>query len=180
MIVKELEEIKKIINQKKIKFQKSHNNFQELNIVLGRTNTNKPNLLLELTAHEILSDLKFLDIIEDTFQYDLNDLINTINMDFQSVNNPLEVNVRMIENFDEIKEFVIGYLKNMRIYYDKKFENIQKIMNKQDVDIDEMANEFKIVEKMTKDKLDVNELAFKKMEKKYLDILVYIKEKISN
>jgi len=180
MIVKELEEIKKIINQKKIKFQKSHNNFQELNIVLGRTNTNKPNLLLELTAHEILSDLKFLDIIEDTFQYDLNDLINTINMDFQSVNNPLEVNVRMIENFDEIKEVVIGYLKNMRIYYDKKFENIQKIMNKQDVDIDEMANEFKIVEKMTKDKLDVNELAFKKMEKKYLDILVYIKEKISN
>jgi len=43
-----------------------------------------------------------------------------------------------------------------------------------------MSNEFKLVEKSTRDKLEINEMAFKKLEKKYLDVLVYIREKISN
>ena len=53
-------------------------------------------------------------------------------------------------------------------------------MNKQDVDIDEMSNEFKIIEKITLEKLDVNEKSLAKLEKKYGDILVYVKNKISN
>ena len=66
MIPKEIENIRKIIAQKKAKFQKSHVNFNELNKILGRSLENiKPNLLLELTAHEIISDLKFLEIIGD-------------------------------------------------------------------------------------------------------------------
>ena len=55
---------------KKTKFQKSHVNFQELNKILGRSLENtKPNLLLELTAHEIISDLKFLEILKDLTQF---------------------------------------------------------------------------------------------------------------
>ena len=72
MIPKEIENIKKIIAQKKAKFQKSHVNFQELNKILGRSlEIAKPNLLLELTAHEIISDLKFLEIIGEIFKLDL-------------------------------------------------------------------------------------------------------------
>ena len=65
-ILKEIQAIKKCIVGKKEKFQKSHFNFVELNKILGRSLENiKPNLLLELTAHEVLSDMKFLEIIGD-------------------------------------------------------------------------------------------------------------------
>jgi hypothetical protein len=61
-ILKEIHAIKKCIAGKKEKFQKSHLNFVELNKILGRSLENiKPNLLLELTAHEVLSDMKFLE-----------------------------------------------------------------------------------------------------------------------
>ena len=79
MIPKEIETIKKLIGLKKTKFQKSHLNFQELNKIIGRSlETIKPNLLLELTAHEIISDLKFLEIIGDIFRVDIDDYIKTI------------------------------------------------------------------------------------------------------
>lgn len=180
MIPQEIEQIKQIINAKKSKFRKSHINFQELNKILGRDNLSRPNLMLELTAHEILSDLKFLEIISNVFAFDLTELLTTINNDFQSQKHPLIIKDKSIENFIEIKDTTLGYLKMIKDYYNRKFENIQGVIEKQDVDIDDMINEFKIVEKMTKDKLDINELAFKKLEKKYNDILIYIKEKISN
>lgn len=180
MITDEIAEIKQIILSKKAKFKKSHSNFKELNDLLGRSETTRPNLMLELTAHEIISDSKFLEIISNIFAYDLNELITTINADFQSTKTPLSIKDKSIENFNEVKENLLGYLKTIKTYYEKKFGNIKNVIDKQDVDIDDMVNEFHIVEKMTKDKLDVNEMAFKKLEKKYLDILVYIKEKISN
>ena len=43
-----------------------------------------------------------------------------------------------------------------------------------------MNAEFKIIEKITLEKLDVNEKSLEKFEKKYSDILVYVKNKISN
>ena len=180
MIIKEIEEIKKIIQNKKNKFQKSHFNFQELNNILGKNHLEKPNLMLELTAHEILSDSKFLEIIQEVFEYDLIELIKKINYDFHLDELQLNINNVSIESFDEIKEKINEHLKTMRSNYEKKFESIQKVITKQDVDIDEMSNEFKLVEKSTRDKLEINEMAFKKLEKKYFDVLVYIKDKISN
>jgi len=181
MIPKEIETIKKLIGLKKTKFQKSHLNFQELNKIIGRSlETIKPNILLELTAHEIISDLKFLEIIGDIFRVDIDDYIKTINNDFQTSNMPLEIENTNIENFDEIKETIGKYLGDLKAYYLSKFQTIQTIMNKQDVDIDEMVNEFKIIEKITVDKLEVNEKSLEKLEKKYTDILVYVKNKISN
>lgn len=180
MITTEIDEIKKIINAKKSKFKKSHLNFQELNSILGRNNGSRPNLMLELTAQEILSDTNFLEIIRKIFAFDLNELITTINNDFQSQKHPLIIKDTTIENFDEIKETILDYLKTIKNYYNNKFKNIEGVIEKQDVDIDDMLNEFKVVEQMTKNKLEVNTNAFKKMEKKYDDILVYIKDKISN
>jgi hypothetical protein len=181
MIQKEIEAIKKIIAQKKAKFQKSHVNFQELNKILGRSLENvKPNLLLELTAHEIISDLKFVEIIGDIFKLDLEDYVKTINNDFQTSNMPLEIEKMDIENFDEIKETISKYLGDLKAYYTNKFKTIQEVMSKQDADIDEMTNEFKIIEKITVEKLDVNTKSLEKLEKKYGEILVYVKNKISN
>jgi hypothetical protein len=181
MIPKEIENIKKIIAQKKTKFQKSHVNFQELNKILGRSLENtKPNLLLELTAHEIISDLKFLEIIGDIFKLDLDDYVKNINVDFQTSSMPLEIEKINIENFDEIKETILKYLGDLKAYYTNKFKMIQEIMNKQDADTDSMNAEFKIIEKITLEKLDVNEKSLEKLEKKYSDILVYVKNKISN
>lgn len=181
MIQKEIEAIKKIIAQKKAKFQKSHLNFQELNKILGRSLENvKPNLLLELTAHEIISDLKFFEIIGDIFKLDLEDYVKTINNDFQTSNMPLEIEKMDIENFDEIKETISKYLGDLKAYYTNKFKTIQEVMSKQDADIDEMTNEFKIIEKITVEKLDVNMKSLEKLEKKYGEILVYVKNKISN
>ena len=181
MIQKEIEAIKKIIAQKKAKFQKSHLNFQELNKILGRSLENtKPNLLLELTAHEIISDLKFVEIIGDIFKLDLDDYVKTINNDFQTSNMPLEIEKLDIENFDEIKETISKYLGDLKAYYLNKFKTIQEVMSKQDADIDEMTNEFKIIEKITVEKLDVNMKSLEKLEKKYGEILVYVKNKISN
>ncbi len=181
MIQKEIEAIKKIIAQKKAKFQKSHVNFQELNKILGRSLENvKPNLLLELTAHEIISDLKFVEIIGDIFKLDLEDYVKTINNDFQTSNMPLEIEKMDIENFDEIKETISKYLGDLKAYYTNKFKTIQDVMSKQDADIDEMTNEFKIIEKITVEKLDVNMKSLEKLEKKYGEILVYVKNKISN
>ena len=179
MIPQEIQQIKEIIENKKSKFKKSHINFTELNSILGR-NASRPNLILELTAHEILSDLKFLEIISKVFAFDLNELITTINNDFQSQKHPLIIKDTSIENFEEIKENIGDYLKMIKDYYNRKFANIQNIVEKQDVDIDDMVNEFRVVEKMTNDKLQTNEQALKKLEKKYNDILIYIKEKISN
>lgn len=181
MIPKEIETIKKIISQKKAKFQKSHVNFQELNKILGRSlESTKPNLLLELTAHEIISDLKFLEIIGDIFKLDLEDYIKNINVDFQTNSMPLEIENTSIENFDEIKETILKYLGDLRAYYTNKFKMIQDVMSKQDADTDSMNAEFKIIEKITLEKLDVNEKSLEKLEKKYSDILVYVKNKISN
>jgi len=179
MIPQEIQQIKEIIENKKSNFKKSHINFTELNSILGR-NSSRPNLILELTAHEILSDLKFLEIISKVFAFDLNELITTINNDFQSQKHPLIIKDTSIENFEEIKEVIVDYLKMIKDYYNRKFANIQNIVEKQDVDVDDMINEFKIVEKITNDKLQTNEKALKKLEKKYNDILIYIKEKISN
>lgn len=180
-IVKELYAIKKCIAEKKEKFQKSHLNFVELNKILGRSLENiKPNLLLELTAHEVLSDMKFLEIIGDVFKVDMVDYIKSINNDFQTYNMPLEIEILDIDNFDEIKEIISKYLADLRAYYMNKFKNIQDIMNKQTVDIDDMMNEYKIIEKITQEKLDVNEKSLVKLEKKYGEILVYVKNKISN
>jgi hypothetical protein len=53
-------------------------------------------------------------------------------------------------------------------------------MTNQTVDIDEISNEFKIIERITQEKLDVNEKSLAKLEKKYVEILVYVKNKISN
>jgi hypothetical protein len=181
-IIKEIHAIKKCIAGKKEKFQKSHLNFVELNKILGRSLDNiKPNLLLELTAHEVLSDMKFLEIIGDVFKVDMVDYIKSINNDFQTYNMPLEIEILDIENFDEIKEIIAKYLADLRAYYLNKFKTIQDVMNKQDsVDIDEIANEFKIIERITQEKLDVNEKSLAKLEKKYGEILVYVKNKISN
>ena len=181
MIQKEIENIKKIIAQKKAKFQKSHVNFNELNKILGRSLENiKPNLLLELTAHEIISDLKFLEIIGDIFKLDLDDYVKNINSDFQTSSMPLEIEKMDIENFDEIKETILKYLGDLKAYYMNKFKMIQEVMSKQDADTDSMNAEFKIIEKITLEKLDVNEKSLEKLEKKYSDILVYVKNKISN
>ncbi len=181
MIPKEIETIKKIIAQKKAKFQKSHVNFQELNKILGRSLENtKPNLLLELTAHEIISDLKFLEIIGEIFKLDLDDYVKNINVDFQTNSMPLEIENASIENFDEIKETILKYLGDLKAYYTNKFKTIQEVMSKQDADTDSMNAEFKIIEKITLEKLDVNEKSLEKLEKKYGDILVYVKNKISN
>jgi len=181
MIPKEIENIRKIIAQKKAKFQKSHVNFQELNKILGRSlESTKPNLLLELTAHEIISDLKFLEIIGDIFKLDLEDYVKNINSDFQTSSMPLEIEKMDIENFDEIKEMIMKYLGDLRSYYTNKFKMIQDVMSKQDADTDSMNAEFRIIEKITMEKLDVNEKSLEKLEKKYGDILVYVKNKISN
>ena len=181
MIPKEIENIKKIIAQKKAKFQKSHVNFQELNKILGRSlEIAKPNLLLELTAHEIISDLKFLEIIGDIFKLDLEDYVKNINVDFQTSSMPLEIENASIENFDEIKETIMKYLGDLKAYYMNKFKMIQEVMSKQDADTDSMNAEFKIIEKITLEKLDVNEKSLEKLEKKYGDILVYVRNKISN
>ena len=181
MIPKEIENIKKIIAQKKAKFQKSHVNFQELNKILGRSlEIAKPNLLLELTAHEIISDLKFLEIIGEIFKLDLEDYVKNINVDFQTSRMPLEIENASIENFDEIKETIMKYLGDLKAYYMNKFKMIQEVMSKQDADTDSMNAEFKIIEKITLEKLDVNEKSLEKLEKKYGDILVYVKNKISN
>ena len=181
MIPKEIENIKKIIAQKKAKFQKSHVNFQELNKILGRSlEIAKPNLLLELTAHEIISDLKFLEIIGDIFKLDLEDYVKNINVDFQTSSMPLEIENASIENFDEIKETIMKYLGDLKAYYMNKFKMIQEVMSKQEADTDSMNAEFKIIEKITLEKLDANEKSLEKLEKKYGDILVYVKNKISN
>ena len=180
MIPNEVEEIKKIIATKKLKLKKSHLNFQELNNILGRNEKVRPNLMMELTAHEILSDTKFLEIISKVFVFDITELVTNINNDFESSKNPLIIKDKSIENFNEIKETIISYLKNIREYYMRKFTTIQGVIEKQDVDIDEMVDEFKIVEQITYNKLEVNEASFKKLEKKYEEILRYIKEKISN
>jgi hypothetical protein len=181
MIPKEIENIKKIIAQKKAKFQKSHVNFQELNKILGRSiESVKPNLLLELTAHEIISDLKFLEIIGDIFKLDLEDYVKNINVDFQTSSMPLEIENASIENFDEIKETILKYLGDLKAYYMNKFKMIQEVMSKQDADTDSMNAEFKIIEKITLEMLDVNEKSLEKLEKKYGEILVYVKNKISN
>ncbi len=181
MIQKEIENIKKIISQKKTKFQNSHLNFNELNKILGRSLENmKPNLLIELTAHEIISDLKFFEIIGDIFQVDLGDFIKNINSDFQTSSMPLEIENINIENFDEIKEMILKYLGDLKAYYTNKFKLIQEVMSKQDADTDSMNSEFKIIEKITLEKLDANEKSLAKLENKYSDILVYVKNKISN
>jgi len=106
MIIKEIDEIKKIIQNKKNKFQKSHFNFQELNNILGKNHLERPNLMLELTAHEILSDSKFLEIIQEVFEYDLIELVKKINTDFQHDDLQLNLNNCSIETFDEIKEVI--------------------------------------------------------------------------
>ena len=180
-ILKEIQAIKKCIAGKKEKFQKSHLNFVELNKILGRSlETLKPNLLLELTAHEIISDLKFLEIIGEIFKVDMGDYVKTINNDFQTYNMPLEIENMDIENFDEIKETIAKYLAELKAYYLNKFKNIQDVMNRQIADIDEISNEFKIIERITQEKLEVNEKSLGKLEKKYAEILVYVKNKISN
>ena len=180
-IIKEIHAIKKCITGKKEKFQKSHVNFVELNKILGRSIEHaKPNLLLELTAHEIISDLKFLEIIGEIFKVELEEFVKTINNDFKTNSMPLEIEGLDIENFDEIKETIMKYLGDLKGYYLNKFQTIQTVMNKQDVDIDDMSNEFKIIERITLEKLDVNDKSLAKLEKKYVDILVYVKGKISN
>jgi hypothetical protein len=94
---------------------------------------------------------------------------------------PLEIENIDIENFEEIKEIITKYLTDLRAYYVNKFKTIQDVMNKQgSVDIDSMTTEFKIIERITTEKLDVNDNSLAKLEKKYLDILVYVKNKISN
>lgn len=178
-ILKELHAIKKCIAGKKEKFQKSHLNFIELNKILGRSLENiKPNLLLELTAHEVLSDMKFLEIIGDVFKVDMADYIKNINTDFHTYNMPLEMEGMDIENFDEIKDTIAKYLAELRAYYLNKFQTIQTAIGKQQADVDEISNEFKIIERITLEKLDVNEKSLAKLEKKYGEILVYVKKKI--
>jgi len=93
---------------------------------------------------------------------------------------PLEIENASIENFDEIKETIMKYLGDLKAYYMNKFKMIQEVMSKQDADTDSMNAEFKIIEKITLEKLDVNEKSLEKLEKKYGDILVYVKNKISN
>ena len=63
-----------------------------------------------------------------------------MNQDFQVNDLVLEITDTKIENFEDIKLQTLDYLKNIKNYYEKKFENVQKIMSKQDVDIDEMSN----------------------------------------
>lgn len=180
-ILKEIHAIKKCIAGKKEKFQKSHVNFVELNKILGRSIEHaKPNLLLELTAHEIISDLKFLEIIGEIFKVELEEFVKTINNDFKTNSMPLEIEGLDIENFDEIKETIMKYLGDLKGYYLSKFQTIQTVMSRQDADIDEMTSEFKVIERITLEKLDVNDKSLAKLEKKYVDILVYVKGKISN
>jgi hypothetical protein len=93
---------------------------------------------------------------------------------------PLEIEGLDIENFEEIKETIMKYLGDLKAYYTNKFKTIQEVMNKQEADTDSMDAEFKIIERITLEKLDVNEKSLAKLEKKYMEILVYVKGKISN
>ena len=105
-ILKEIQAIKKCIAGKKEKFQKSHVNFVELNKILGRSiEHTKPNLLLELTAHEIISDLKFLEIIGEIFKVELEEFVKTINNDFKTNSMPLEIEGLDIENVKKGEKF---------------------------------------------------------------------------
>ena len=79
-----------------------------------------------------------------------------------------------------MRETIAKYLAELRAYYLNKFQTIQSVMSNQQADVDEIANEFKIIERITLEKLDVNEKSLAKLEKKYGEILVYVKNKISN
>jgi hypothetical protein len=93
---------------------------------------------------------------------------------------PLEMEGIDIENFDEIKEIISKYLADLKGYYMNKFQTIQSSISRQEADVDEISNEFKIIERITLEKLDVNEKSLAKLEKKYGEILLYVKNKISN
>jgi hypothetical protein len=94
------------------------------------------------------------------------DYIKSINNDFQTYNMPLEIEILDIENFDEIKEIISKYLADLRAYYVNKFQTIQSSISRQEADVDKIANEFKIIERITQEKLDVNEKSLAKLEKK--------------
>lgn len=175
MIVKEVMEIKEIIEKKKNDFKVSINNYEELNKLFQKKK--KSNLILELKAQEILSDMMFLKIIEKSFYEDIEILVKTINQDFKTQLKGINFNLL---NFDVIKEKIEKYFKNLKIYYDNKFNNINLIINKQDTDIDEIKNDYMVLKDSVNSKINNNEDSFKKIEKKYEDILIYIKNKISN
>ena len=77
----------------------------------------------------------------------------------------LEIEKMDIENFDEIKETILKYLGDLKAYYTNKFKMIQDVMSKQDADTDSMNAEFRIIEKITMEKLDVNEKSLEKIKK---------------
>lgn len=175
MIVKELLEIKSIIGEKKRKFQVSLSNLEELNEVFNRKK--KSNLLMELKAQEILSDMMFLETVEKSFYEEIRTLVMTINEDFKTKLNVINFN---LSNFTVIKEKVEKYFVELNIYYDNKFEKINSIMKKQDTDIDDVTSDFMVLMDTVKSKINNNQETFQKIEKKYENILIYVKKKISD
>ena len=175
MIVEELFEIKEIIEKKKVDFKVSMNNYEELNNLFQKKK--KSNLLLELKAQEILSDMMFLKTIEKSFYEEIETLVKTINQDFKTKLNVINFN---LSNFEVIKQKIERYFQDLKIYYENKFNNINLIINKQDTDIDEINNDFKVLKDTVRSKINNNEETFRKIEMKYENILIYVKNKISN
>ena len=113
MIVDELNQIKKIIENKKINFKLSMDNFEELNGLFQKKK--KSNLLLELKAQEIISDNMFLKTIEKSFYEEIELLVKTINGDFKTKLNVINFN---LSNFSIIKEKIEIYFENLNKYYE--------------------------------------------------------------
>ena len=177
MVEEKLNEIQEKIKTKKEKFKTSFDNFNELNELFGRKNIR--NLTLEILAQDILTNINFINIVDESFQNEMLQYIKTVNNDFQASKNPLIIHTINLKYFNKIKTIIFSYLENIQKYFDNKFDNIQSIMNKQDVDIDDLNNDFKVLKETTLTKINVAKENFNKIENKYTDILDVINNKIS-
>ena len=167
-------EIQTEIKEKKENFRVSINSYKMLS----------KNLLIpidtyyEYRAYELLSDMRYLEIVEKIFHRDVLYFENIMSKDFKFLHKKLEFPKVVIPTYSEYKDTINKIFLKLEEKINENFGKITKDISKQSVDSTMLQDEINDVKNQIKLKLDKNKKELEDLEVKYVDILTKVLKKI--
>lgn len=171
-----MEEIyKELRNKIKDKEKNLKNDVEKFNMVKGILPYIKEPFF-EIRAYEIISDKKYVEMVDKIYMMEYKMLIENINKDFNFMKSELQIEkIEILENGNN-KKMMIEYINKVNERFNKSLSIKRDSLNK--INLNGFGNEINNLIESLDSKVKKNLDNISKFEEKYLEILGYIKMKL--
>jgi len=167
--------LQEAINKKKKNFRVSVNSYK----ILSQNLSIPIDTYYEYRAYELLSDMRYLEIVEKIFYRDVIYFENIMKKDFNFLHKKIDFPKVTIQTFSEYKTKINKIFTTIEEKINENFGKITKDINKQSVDSSMLQDEINDIKNQIKLKLDKNKKELVDLEVKYMDILEKVLKKIN-